>query len=78
MMTDFYIIPLTRKLKDCGVFGASSSDYLDKAMRNRAEWEIRGREVVHEMVQRIQLKTRMKNGSDVRIEKTDAQGVEAV
>lgn len=53
---DFYIIPLTRKLKECGVFGASSSEYLDRAQRNRAEWTIRGREVVSEMVARTKAK----------------------
>jgi len=32
---DFYIIPLAKKLKECGVFGVSSGEYLDYAMRNR-------------------------------------------
>ena len=27
---DFYIIPLAKKLKDCGVFGVSSDEYLSK------------------------------------------------
>jgi len=48
---DFYIIPLARKLKDCGVFGVSSDEYLNYAIRNRAEWERRGCEVVDEMVE---------------------------
>ena len=26
---DFYIIPLAKKLKDCGVFGVSSDEYLN-------------------------------------------------
>ena len=34
---DFYIIPLAKKLKDCGVFGVSSGEYLDYAMKNRNE-----------------------------------------
>ena len=50
---DFYIIPLAKKLKDCGVFGVSSDEYLNYAMHNRQEWEARGQEVVAEMVQRI-------------------------
>ena len=50
---DFYIIPLARKLKDCGVFGVSSDEYLNYAVRNRREWEERGREVVDEMVQLV-------------------------
>jgi len=43
---DNYIIPLAKKLKDCGVFGVSSDEYLNYALQNRAEWEERGEEVV--------------------------------
>ena len=28
---DFYIIPLAKKLKDCGCFGVSSDEYLNYA-----------------------------------------------
>ncbi|CAB9517945.1 Receptor-type guanylate cyclase gcy [Seminavis robusta] len=45
---DFYIIPLAKKLKDCGVFGVSSAEYLDYALANREEWVQRGRDVVAE------------------------------
>ena len=50
---DYYIIPLAKKLKDCGVFGVSSDEYLNYAMKNREEWEIRGKEVVMEMVEAV-------------------------
>lgn len=50
---DFYIIPLARKLKDCGVFGVSSEEYFNYAMKNRVEWEEQGRDVVAEMVQEM-------------------------
>ena len=43
---DFYVIPLAKKLADCGVFGVSSHEYLDYANQNRAEWEAKGEEVV--------------------------------
>jgi hypothetical protein len=46
---DFYIIPLANKLKECGVFGVSSDEYLNYATRNRGEWERTGREVVEKM-----------------------------
>jgi len=46
---DFYIIPLAKKLKKCGVFGVSSDEYLNYALTNRQEWENRGQEVVEEM-----------------------------
>ena len=51
---DFYIIPLAKKLKDCGVFGVSSDEYLQYAQKNRQEWEIRGREIVAGMIEKVQ------------------------
>ena len=50
---DYYIIPLAKKLKECGVFGVSSSEYLDYAIRNREEWEIHGQEAVQEMIANV-------------------------
>jgi hypothetical protein len=47
---DFYIIPLAKKLKNCGVFGVSSDEYLNYAQKNRAEWELRGHEIVAGLV----------------------------
>jgi hypothetical protein len=49
---DFYVIPLARKLKECGVFGVSSDEYLNYAEKNRQEWVERGEEVVNEMVEK--------------------------
>jgi hypothetical protein len=43
----FYIIPLAKKLKECGVFGVSSHEYLDyDAVANRQECERKGRMMV--------------------------------
>jgi hypothetical protein len=50
---DFYIIPLAKKLKECGVFGVSSAEYLDYAEKNRKEWEERGQEVVEELKKEV-------------------------
>ena len=50
---DFYIIPLAKKLQDCGVFGVSSGEYLNYAQKNRQEWANRGAEIVHEMTERF-------------------------
>merc|ERR1712032_1004975 len=47
---DFYIIPLAKKLKECGVFGVSSDEYLNYALKNREEWEKSGKAVVAEML----------------------------
>ena len=43
---EFYIIPLTKKLETCGVFGVSSQEYLDYATRNRDEWIRKGETLV--------------------------------
>jgi class 3 adenylate cyclase len=43
---DFYIIPLAKKLKNCGVFGVASDEYLNYAEANREEWERKGQDMV--------------------------------
>lgn len=53
---DFYIIPLAKKLKNCGVFGVSSDEYLNYAIKNRKEWEAKGQEVVTSMLEKINAK----------------------
>lgn len=50
---DYYVIPLARKLQECGVFGVASDEYLNYAIRNRKEWQERGEEVLAEMLQTI-------------------------
>ena len=46
---DYYVIPLAKKLKDCGVFGVSSDEYLMYAESNRTELEIKGKKLAIEM-----------------------------
>lgn len=55
---DKYIIPLAKKLKDCGVFGVSSDEYLDYAEMNRKEWALNGKGVVSGIVETLRLKQR--------------------
>ncbi|CAJ1937526.1 unnamed protein product [Cylindrotheca closterium] len=43
---DFYIIPLAKKLKECGVFGVASDEYLNYAVTNREEWERKGLDMI--------------------------------
>jgi len=43
---DGYIIPLAKKLRDCGVFGVSCDEYLSYAENNRKEWEAKGRTAI--------------------------------
>ena len=49
---DNYVIPLGKKLKECGVFGVSSDEYLNYALENRKEWELKGRGLVQSWVER--------------------------
>ena len=48
---DFYVIPLAKKLKDCGVFGVSSDEFLNYAVANRREWQLKGEGVVAKYLQ---------------------------
>ena len=48
---DGYILPLAKKLKDCGVFGVSSDEYMDYAVQNRRQWERLGAGVVAEWIE---------------------------
>lgn len=50
---DFYIIPLAKKLKTCGVFGVSSDECYNYALSNRREWEDKGQEVVEKMIAKV-------------------------
>lgn len=45
-----YVIPLGKKLKDCGVFGVSSEECLNYAINNRREWESKGQMITTELV----------------------------
>lgn len=42
----FYIIPLAKKLKECGCFGVSCDEYLNYALANHKEWERKGKAIV--------------------------------
>eukprot|EP00980_Cylindrotheca_fusiformis_P024587 scaffold12118_cov138-Cylindrotheca_fusiformis.AAC.4 len=50
---DNYVIPLAKKLKNCGVFGVASDEYLNYAVENRREWKEKGQAFVAELVQRF-------------------------
>ena len=49
---DNYVIPLAKKLDECGVFGVASDECLFNAMDNRREWADKGESVVKEMMSR--------------------------
>ena len=54
-------IPLAKKLKDCGVFGKSSDELLNYALQNREEWEVKGHQVVSEMLESINNEGKLKD-----------------
>jgi 3'5'-cyclic nucleotide phosphodiesterase len=58
---DNYIIPLAQKLRECQVFGVSCDEFLDYAKDNRAEWEMKGREIVVEAKAQLQLRVAQTN-----------------
>ena len=60
---DNYVIPLAKKLKDCGVFGVSSDEYLNYALENRREWASKGEGVVAELVEQNRKKRQQTRGT---------------
>ena len=60
---DNYVIPLAKKLEECGVFGVSSDECLNYALENRKEWETRGKDIVNSMKERY---ADMKEGKSIR------------
>lgn len=75
---DFYIIPLAKKLKECGVFGVSSDEYLSYALQNRKEWEARGEELIQEMLKNISRKRVAQSVFDASRFNVDQEGTEIV
>ncbi|CAB9524421.1 Receptor-type guanylate cyclase gcy [Seminavis robusta] len=53
---DFYLVPLAKKLHQCGVFGVSYHEYLHHAQENRREWETKGEGITAEMLAHCQSK----------------------
>ena len=54
---DFYIIPLAKKLDNCGVFGVSSHEYMNYAKANREEWAREGEKIVQEYLNKFNATT---------------------
>ncbi len=51
---DNYVLPLARKLEECGVFGVASDECLTNALENRRAWAQSGEDVVKEMVEKAE------------------------
>lgn len=46
------MIPLAKKLDECGVFGVASDEGLFHAMENRRQWKVDGERIVQDMIKR--------------------------
>jgi len=57
---DNYVLPLTKKLEQCQVFGVSSDEYYNYAKQNRHEWETRGHQMVEDFKKRFEQRQKKK------------------
>jgi class 3 adenylate cyclase len=63
---DFYIIPLAKKLHECGSFGVSSKEYLKYALGNRQRWEEQGEKIVSGLVNELVIAELVKKAEVVK------------
>jgi 3'5'-cyclic nucleotide phosphodiesterase len=59
---DNHVIPLAKKLKECGVFGDSGDEYSTFAEKNRQEWEMKGNDVARERNKKLNESARLIDG----------------
>ena len=52
---DHFVIPLAKKINQCGVFGESGGQYLTYAVANRNNWDAIGRSELNKMIHDIQI-----------------------
>lgn len=50
---DLHVLPLAKRLSECGVFGVLSEEYSNYAIENRNEWALKGKEIVAEMAAKL-------------------------
>ena len=59
---DNHVIPLAKKLKECGAFGGSGNEYVTFAEKNRQEWEMKGKDVARERFEKLNESGRLIDG----------------
>merc|ERR1712084_65420 len=72
---DFYIIPLSKKLRDCGVFGPTSDENLNYATNNRAMWEKEGEAIVADMIIQVE-SDKLIEGDEGEEDESEVNGVD--
>ena len=60
---DHYVIPLAKKLRECGVFGVSCDEFLNYAEANRNEWALKGEEIIKGYANRFENETKVASGT---------------
>jgi len=61
---DNHVLPVAKKLKECGVFGGDSADeYLTLAEQNRKEWEMKGKDICKARMEKANENERFIDGS---------------
>jgi uncharacterized membrane protein len=63
---DNYVIPLAKKLKECGVFGVSSDEFLNYAEQNRSEWAERGHEILSSLINEVAVSAECSDSIDLQ------------
>lgn len=57
------MIPLAKKLDECGVFGVASDEGLFHAKENMRHWEVEGERIVEKMIARCTTEFEVKMGA---------------
>jgi len=52
---EYYVIPLAKKMDECGVFGPSGDQYMSHAVANRNEWEKTGEDILKRMIEAVRV-----------------------
>ena len=70
---DFYIIPLAKKLNDCGIVGDAGQEYIMNAVENRRLWEEKGEYLVKAYV--AEEKEEVKASEETRAKATTSASI---
>lgn len=54
---------MAKKLKECGVFGDSGDEYVPLAEQNRNEWEMKGKDICRDRLEKANENERFIDGS---------------
>ena len=70
---DNCVLPLAKRMKDSGIFGARGNDIYRNAVSNKKDWTIKGAGIVASLVENLQKKTDEKEQADIEMQKDIAE-----